>query len=142
MQKIIHSIQNVVAARQNEVLALLRLSLGVIYIQAGLGKFVNFEKTVGFFISIGIPFPEINVVFSAGIELIAGVCILIGLMTRLVSLPLAFVMVIAIITGHRADIHSFSDLFALNAWIYLVILLLLATIGSGKWSLDHFLLKK
>lgn len=123
-------------SRLNEFLLLLRFTVGIVFVQAGWGKFMNFDRTVTFFSKIGIPFTELNVVFAAGIELVGGVLLIIGLGTRLITLPMAFVMIVAILTAHLGDIGGIVDLLSLKAWIYLVLFLLLSATGAGKWSLD------
>ena len=123
-------------SRLNEFLLLLRLTVGVVFVQAGWGKFMNFDRTVAFFSKIGIPLSEFNVVLAAGTELVGGALLIIGLGTRLITLPMAFVMIVAILTAHLGDIGGIVDLLSLKAWIYLVLFLLLSATGAGKWSLD------
>jgi hypothetical protein len=53
-------------------------------------------------------------------EFFGGILVLVGLGTRLVSLPLAFTMVIAILTAKRADITGLTALVGLEEWSYLV----------------------
>jgi len=116
---------------------LLRLIVGAVFIQAGWGKFMHFDSTVGYFGSIGIPFPAINVLLAAGTELVGGVLLILGFMTQLIALPLAFVMFIALVTAHLHDFSSIVGLFELKPFIYLVIFLLLSATGAGKRSLDN-----
>ena len=123
--------------RKDEVLLLIRVTIAPIFIQSGLGKFTYFKDTVGFFASLGIPFPALNAVLATSAEFIGGVLLLFGLFTRLVSLPLAFVMVVAIATAKWATISGYSDFIRLQEWDYLVVFLLFAAVGAGKWSLDH-----
>jgi putative oxidoreductase len=67
---------------------------------------------------------------------VGGALLIIGLGTRLITLPMAFVMIVAILTAHLGDIGGIADLVSLKAWIYLVLFLLLSATGAGKWSLD------
>ena len=122
--------------RKDDWLLLLRIAVGSVFFQAGLGKFMNFDRTAAFFTNIGIPLPELNTVLAAGTELIGGAFLILGFMTQLVSVPLAFVMFIALITAHLGDINSLMDLFSQTPFIYLLIFLLLSSTGAGKWSLD------
>jgi len=128
--------------RKHEVLLLIRLTLAPIFIQTGLGKFMHFHDTVGFFASLGLPFPMINAAMATATELIGGTLLLVGLGTQLVALPLAFVMVIAIATAKLSTVAGFSDFIRLQEWDYFVMFLIFATMGAGKWSLDHIFCRK
>lgn len=127
---------------QDVSLVLIRLILGIIFIQTGLGKLMFFSDTVPFFASIGIPFPAVNAVLASGTELLGGICLLFGLGTRLVSLPLIFVMMIAILTAKWSTLSGFSDFIRMQEVDYIVFLLILVAFGSGKWSLDCFFCKR
>ena len=136
MKNMINAIETLFEDRKSEILFLLRLTLGLIFLQAGWGKFQNFENTVAFFASIHIPFPEINAILASTAEFVGGILLIIGLFTRLASLPLAFVMIVALLTAHIGEIKSVSDLFSQTPWIYLLVLLAIAAFGAGKWSVD------
>ena len=86
---------------------LLRLYLAPIFIQAGWTKFQNFEGTSAWFGNpdwgLGLPFPEVLALLAASTELVGGFLLLIGLFTRLISIPLAFTMVVAAITAHAEN---------------------------------------
>ena len=127
--------------RKDEVLLLIRLTIVPIFIQTGLGKFTHFSDTVGFFASLGLPFPVINAAMACTTELVGGLLLVLGLATRLVSLPLAFVMVIAIATAKWSMVTGYSDFIRLQEWDYLVIFLMFAVTGAGKWSLDSLFCK-
>ena len=62
---------------------------------------------------------------------------LLGLGTRLVSLPLAFTMVVAILTAKRGDITGLTSLVGFEEWSYLVFFIWLAVAGAGPLSLDR-----
>lgn len=120
---------------------LARLSVGWIMAESGWGKFQNLPKIVEFFSGLGIPAPQFQAPFVAGVELIGGICLILGLFTRLVSVPLSITMGVAILTAKREDISGISDLFDMSEYLYIVLLLWLIFAGAGKLSVD-FLLKK
>ncbi len=128
--------------RKDEVLLLIRLTLIPIFIQTGLGKLAHFQVTVSFFSTLGIPFPAVNAAMASATELLGGILLTVGLGARLVALPLAFIMVIAIVTAKLGMVGGYSDFIRLQEWDYLVIFLLFATLGAGKWSLDHLFCKR
>lgn len=122
--------------KKDIILLLLRLTVGIVFIQTGLGKFQNFDQTVAFFASIGLPFADANAFLAAATELVGGTLILLGLGTRLIIFPLVVVMIVALGTAHANDITSISALVSLRAWDYLVSFLVLGAFGAGKFSVD------
>jgi putative oxidoreductase len=86
----------------------------------------------------GFASPELIVYTGKIAELVAGIFLMIGLFTRLASLVLIFTMLyISFFVGHGKiwyeDQHPF--LFVLLGLVFFFT-------GSGKWSVDQFLLKK
>ena len=121
---------------------LVRLSVGFVFFQSGNGKLHNLDRTTGFFQSLGIPFPSLNAVLAASTECFGGLLLMLGLLTRLVSIPLAFVMAVAIATAKWADVATVGDFLGLSELAYLLIFLWLATAGPGIASLDHLIAGK
>jgi putative oxidoreductase len=115
---------------------LARLTVGIVFIGTGWGKLHSLDKVTQFFTDLGIPMPGFNARVTACTEFFGGILILLGLGTRLVALPLAFTMVIAIITAKRDDINGFTSLFGFEEWSYLVLFVWLAVAGAGPLSLD------
>jgi putative oxidoreductase len=68
--------------------------------------------------------------------------VLVGLGTRLAALPLAFTMVVAILTAKRADINGLTALVGFEEWSYLVFFIWLAVAGAGPLSLDNLVWKR
>lgn len=118
---------------------LVRVSLGVMFAQTGLGKLMNLERTAGFFESLGIPAPELHAFVVGNVELFCGIAVALGLLTRLAAIPLAITMLVAIATALLPDVQGVLDLIALSETLYLAVLVLLITQGPGKWSIDSFL---
>jgi putative oxidoreductase len=121
---------------------LARLTLAGVFVESGWGKIHNIEKVTEFFTSLGIPAPAAQAHFVAYLELLGGVFLFLGLFTRLFSIPLAFTMVVAIITAKREDLKEFSDLFGFSEFLYILLFIWLIIEGAGKASLDYLLVKK
>ncbi len=119
-----------------------RVTVGWIFVQAGWGKWQDMPRVVEFFTSLGIPAPGIQAPFVASVELVCGGLLFVGLLTRLVSIPLIIVMKVAILTALRSEIGSFGDLFGAADYLYIVVLGWLVFYGGGKMSADHFLAKR
>lgn len=118
---------------------LARLTVGLVFIGTGWGKLHTLPDVTEYFASLGIPMPGLNARVAASTEFFGGVLVLVGLCTRLAVLPMAFTMVIAILTAKRGDIHGLTDLVGFEEWSYLVLFLWLAVAGAGPLSLDRLL---
>ena len=70
-----------------------RIVLGLAFFQTGTGKFQNFERTVGFFDSLGLPFPAFNAGLVASMETVGGILLIVGLFTRFFASGLSITMV-------------------------------------------------
>jgi putative oxidoreductase len=121
---------------------LIRLTLGPVFITTGWGKLHGLADVTAFFQTLGIPFPGLNAAVVATTELGGGLLILAGLATRLVALPMAFTMVIAILTAKRPEIDGVATLAGFVETSYLVMFLVLALIGPGAISVDGLLVRR
>jgi putative oxidoreductase len=125
-----------------------RLVLGWEFTQTGLGKWQHFDNTVAFFTQLGIPLPAANAALVSSLELVGGICLILGLLTRLMSAGLSSTMVVALLTADRQDL--------INAWsgagdavptdvvsfVFLLFLLWLIFLGPGPVSLDRWVAKR
>lgn len=82
----------------------LRLFLAPVMISAGYNKAMSFESTVAWFGNeewgLGLPFPLVLAFLATATELVGGVLLLIGLLTRYIALPLMVTMLVAMATVH------------------------------------------
>src|SRR6266404_9968764 len=83
---------------------LTRLVVGWGFHITGHGKLSNLEKVTGFFTDLGIPFPGANAAFIASLEFVGGICLMLGLGTRIFSLLLSATMIVALLTADRANL--------------------------------------
>ncbi|APD89810.1 hypothetical protein BM524_08435 [Alteromonas mediterranea] len=85
-------------------LFLLRLYLAPVMIQAGWNKASSFDSIVDWFgnedYGLGLPIPFVMAFLATGAELVGGVLLLFGALTRLVSIPLIITMVVAMVSVH------------------------------------------
>lgn len=106
-------------------LLLLRLYLAPVMVQAGWNKASNFEDIVSWFGSddygLGLPLPFVMALLATAAELVGGVFLLLGALTRLVSIPLMVTMIVAMVSVH-----------AENGW--------LAIADASSWLADGTLL--
>lgn len=119
-----------------------RIVIGLAFFQAGSGKFRNFEGVVGFFDSLGIPFPTFNAGLVASMETVGGVMLILGLFTRFCAAGLSVTMAVALLTADTADfLASWGGASQLSptdvtAFTFLLFLLWLVFYGAGALSLD------
>ncbi len=122
---------------------LVRLSVGLLFFESGRGKiFVKFDELVKYFGELGIPLPYLNALVTAWIEFVGGICLIIGFATRIFSAPLAFIMLVAILTAQLKTVHTLGDFLFLPEVLLLVIFVWLIFSGPGKASLDHLLARR
>ena len=118
---------------------LTRLSLGYVFIRSGWMKFINLHNTSVFFSRLGIPLPGLNAPLVAGTEFLCGIMILLGLFTRIASLPLIFILIIAIITAKFRAVQDLSQFFCMFEYLFIVLFLWLVVKGAGALSIDRLI---
>jgi uncharacterized membrane protein YphA (DoxX/SURF4 family) len=126
---------------------LVRLVVGLIFLTEGLQKYLFPDLLgTGRFIKIGFSDPEFWAYFTGTFEIICGALVLLGLLTRIATIPLFTVMVVAFITtkwpillekGFWAMAHEYRTDFAMT-----LLLIFLFFSGSGNWSLDSGLISR
>jgi putative oxidoreductase len=127
---------------------LTRIVVGWAFYLTGSGKWAHFDNTVTFFTELGIPFPQANAAFVATLELVGGICLILGLLTRLFATGLASTMVVALLTADKERfLESWSTASEisptdLSAFVFLLFFLWLALYGPGPVSLDRFLSRR
>ncbi|HWZ95832.1 MAG TPA: DoxX family protein, partial [Opitutaceae bacterium] len=107
----------------------------------------NVGKTADFFTSLHIPFPVANVYISGTTELVGGILLMLGLFSRLISVPLLFNFCVAYLTASQGAVKELlhfknpDDFINDSAFPFLVTSLLILAFGPGKISLDYLLEK-
>lgn len=82
----------------------LRIYLAPVLMQAGYNKLAHFDDTVAWFANpdwgLGLPMPAVMAGLAAGTEFFGAILLLLGLATRLISIPLMVTMLVAAFTVH------------------------------------------
>lgn len=82
----------------------LRIYLAPVLMQAGYNKLAHFDDTVAWFANpdwgLGLPMPAVMAGLAAGTEFFGAILLLLGLATRLISIPLMVTMLVAALTVH------------------------------------------
>lgn len=125
---------------------LIRLMVGVVFLSEGIQKFL-FSDTLGAgrFEKIGLPSPEFLGSFVGTFEILCGTLILIGLLTRLASIPLIIIMLVAIATT-KSEVLANKGFWEMmhgsrTDWAMLLGSIFLLIKGGGYWSMDKKLTK-
>jgi len=104
---------------------------------------MNLERTAGYFESIDIPLPKVNAILAGTTECVGGLLLLVGFASRVISVPLMFVMVIAYVTADsealRAMLSDPDKFLGAAPFLFLLASVIIFTFGPGKLSLDSFL---
>ena len=113
-------------------LLILRLASGGVFVAFGAGKFINHASELASFKTYGLPAPELLVLVTGVIELVGGLLLITGILTRLAALALAGDMVAAIIVSGIARGEAVSLTLAPAE---LAAMLVLLWTGPGALSL-------
>lgn len=146
LRPLLAKFDSLAAGLQSPLLLVLRLYWGFSFAQSGWGKFMNLDRTIGFFESLHIPMPKLNALMAASTEFGGGVLLALGLLARPISVPLSFTMIVAYATADReALLALFSDpdkFVSAAPFQFLLTALIVLAFGPGKFSVDHFLGRK
>lgn len=127
--------------RLEKSVVLVRILVGWVFLSEGIQKFLfPAALGVGRFAKIGIPAPQGMAAFVGVVEIACGALVLLGLFTRLATVPLLITIIVALLTtkvpflvkhGFWAALHeSRTDVSMLLGLIFLLI------VGAGSLSLD------
>ncbi len=120
---------------------IVRLLVGGVFFLEGIKKFLLVEQCgAGRFARIGIPAPQVMGPFVGVVEIVCGFLVLLGLFTRLASIPLLIDISVAI-ASTKIPLLLRSGFWPMEAeartdYSMLLGCLFLLLVGAGPWSLD------
>jgi len=120
--------------------------VGAVFLSEGIQKFLFADKLgAGRFAKIGLPSPDFLGSFVGFFEIICGVLVLVGLLTRLASIPLIIIMLVAFATT-KSEVLANDGFWEMlhgsrTDWAMLVGATFLLIEGAGKWSVDERFIK-
>ena len=130
-----------VDSRAPAAVLLVRLLVGAVFLSEGIQKFLfPAALGVGRFTKIGIPAPEVMAPFVGVVEIVFGLLLIVGLLTRLATIPLLIDILVAIATtkvpmlireGFWKTAHE-----ARTDYTMLLGLIFLLLLGGGPLSID------
>lgn len=134
MKKIFNTQTN---SSANDIILLLgRISITALMLTHGLPKLQMLlsGETSQFPSILGIG-AQLSLTLAVFAEVFCSILILTGFATRLATIPLIITMLVAIISVHAADTFATKE----KAILFLLLYVLLFFMGSGKYSIDHFI---
>lgn len=120
-------------------LLLARLAIAYGFYSPAMNKWSDINSVAEWFGSMGIPLPLLNAYMAASTEIAGVVLLTLGFLTRLISVPLIIVMIVAIITVHLPNGFSAGDNGFEIPLYYMLFLLVFVANGAGKFSLDRLI---
>ncbi|MFZ0201984.1 MAG: DoxX family protein [Candidatus Sulfotelmatobacter sp.] len=121
---------------------LVRIAVGLIFLTQGILKYIDPNMGVVRFTRIGFPHPYFTAHFVGAFEILCGLLLLVGLWTRIVSIPLLIVITTAIATTKIPELFRANQGFwymvsdARTDFAMFCCLIFLISIGGGLWSID------
>ncbi|HEU5238505.1 MAG TPA: DoxX family protein [Pyrinomonadaceae bacterium] len=137
---------------------LIRLMAGMVFFWEGVLKFVYPNQGVGRFTKLGFPAPHFTATADGWLEIIGGMLLLTGLLTRFIAVPFIIEMLVAMAStkipmylgtsplplppvppqiGFWAVLHEIRSEYA-----QLLTCAFLLVVGPGRWSLDALLARR
>ena len=137
---------------------LLRLMAGGVFLWEGMLKFIYVNQGVGRFTKLGLPFPQATANMVGVLEIVGGILLITGFLTRPIAIPFVIEMLVAILStkislymgtsslplppvppriGFWAVLHEIRSEYA-----QLMTTMFLLIAGPGRWSLDALLVRK
>ena len=132
---------NILHTENDSKIIFARIITGLVFISEGIQKYAIVSMLgPAYFKEIGFGHPEFWAYFTGAFEIVCGILVLIGFLTRLASIPLLIILIGAFFKanlplllnkGFLTFAHEFRIVFAL-----VLLLILLFIYGGGKWSVD------
>ena len=125
---------------QSPLLLVLRLYFGWQFFQTGRGKLLHLDKIAGYFATLHIPMPKLNAALAGTTECFGGLLLLLGLGSRIFTIPLIFTMIVAYLTADTDAVKSIfskpDGFLSADEFLFLLTSVIVLVFGPGKFSLD------
>jgi putative oxidoreductase len=129
-------------ALQRSAALLARFGLSLIFLLSGIGKFAQWDATIGYMEAEGMSAAPFWLALAAIVEIVGGLSVLTGTLTRIGAAALVLFLIPATLIFH--DFWSYAGAERQGQMIHLLKnvaimggLLQLVTFGPGTWSVDR-----
>lgn len=130
---------------QSLFLFFMRLTWGHQFLLAGLEKLHNAATATEFFSSMGIPAAGFHTYLVSYFEIVGGVCLMLGLASRIIAVPLLVILLTALSTAHSEAVGNAISLLDPHLFAkelpfpYFITAMLVFTFGPGRISIDAWI---
>ena len=136
-----HNGQPAWAERAAKAVLLIRILVGWVFLSEGIQKFLFPDSLgVGRFVKIGIPWQQVMAPFVGVVEIVCGALLLIGLITRLATVPLLVDICVALYSTKIATLAKnglWSTVHEARTDVSMLLgLIFLLVVGGGTLSFD------
>jgi putative oxidoreductase len=134
-------LKKIIQTDDSKTTIIIRFIVGAVFFSEGIQKFLfPAIRGAGRFEKIGLPSPEFLGSFVGTVEILCGILILFGLLTRLSSIPLIIVMLVAFSTT-KSEVFLEKGFWELlhgsrTDWAMILGSVFLLIKGGGFWSID------
>lgn len=139
-------LQNIIRTDASPMTIIIRMMVGMVFLSEGIQKFLfPAIRGAGRFEKIGLPYPEFLGSFVGIFEIMCGIFILFGFVTRISVIPLIIIMLTAIATT-KSQVLAEKGIWEMlhgsrTDWSMLLGSIFLLLKGGGKYSLDQKIMK-
>jgi putative oxidoreductase len=123
---------NYSAGAFNTAMFIFRLGLGILMMHHGYQKLIGFGTMKNQFVSFLGLGPSFSLALDIFAEFFCSLFLILGLFTRLATIPLIIAMVVALVQVHGGDYFGKGELATHYLLCYIVLLL----VGPGRVSVD------
>ena len=117
----------------------IRITTGVFFVAVSFAKFIDHAVETEEFEEYGVPVAGTAVIVVGIVELVGGLALVLGLLTRVAAFALAANMVGAVATAGRVEGGAFHLGVAPTVFVLMLVLL---WAGPGRMSLDRVLARR
>ena len=119
-----------------------RITVAYGFYNPAMMKWNDIGSVAEWFETLNIPMPMLNAYMAASTEIAGVVLLTLGLFTRLISIPLIIVMIVAIFTVHISNGFAAGNNGFEIPLYYMLFLIIFLSHGAGKFSLDKIFFDK
>ena len=137
-------LEKIVKTDSNRLTIIIRIMVGMVFLSEGVQKLLYPAlRGAGRFEKIGLPNPEFLGTFVGWFEIISGVLIIFGLITRGAS-AITFVIMIVAMATTKSEVFNTSGFWVMmhgsrTDWSMFLGSIYLMIQGGGNWSVDQFI---